>query len=61
MISIKFWGVRSRLNGFEILILFYILHDCISEVSDWNWTIHWIAREFNIVDDVMSTIIYVIE
>ena len=23
----------SHLNGFEILILFYILHDCISEVQ----------------------------
>ena len=25
MISIKVWGVRSPLNGFDILILFYIL------------------------------------
>ena len=25
----------SHLNGFEILMLFYILHDCINEVSDW--------------------------
>ena len=24
------------LNGFEIIILFYILHDRVSEVSDWN-------------------------
>ena len=25
-----------HLDGFEILVSFYILHDCISEVSDWN-------------------------
>ena len=48
----------SHLNGFEILVLFYILHDCISEVSDWKKIFHWIAREFKIVDDVMSTIIW---
>ena len=30
------WGGISHLNGFEILILFYILYDRISEVSDWN-------------------------
>ena len=47
----------SHLNGFEILISFYILHDCISEVSDWNWIFHWIAWEIKIVDDIMSTII----
>ena len=28
------WGGISHLNGFEILILFYILHDFISEVLD---------------------------
>ena len=35
-ISLTVWGVMFHLNGFEILILFYILHDCISGVSDWN-------------------------
>ena len=47
-----------HLNGFEILKLIYILHDGISEVSDWNELFHWIAREFKIVDDVMSTMIW---
>ena len=49
----------SHLNGFQILISFYILQDCISEVSDWSKIFHWFVREFKIVDDVMSTIIWV--
>ena len=28
------WGGISHLDGFEILILFYIVYDRISEVSD---------------------------
>ena len=28
------WGGISHLNGFEIPILFYIVYDRISEVSD---------------------------
>ena len=40
---------------------FTFLNECISEVSDWNYIFHWIAREFKIVDDVMSTMICVIE
>ena len=54
------WGVRSHLNRFEILILFYILHDCINEVSDWNEIFHWIAWEFKIVNDVMSGIVLIV-
>ena len=50
------WGGISHLNGFEILVLFYILHDCISEVQ--IEIRFWIAREFKIVDDEMSTIIW---
>ena len=51
-------GLISHLNGFEILILFYILYDRISEVSDWNKVFHWISQEFKIVNDVMPTVIW---
>ena len=47
----------AHLNRFESLILFYIFHDCISEVSHWNEIFYWIAQEFKIVYDVMSTTI----
>ena len=36
LISLTVRGGISHLNGFEILILFYILYDRISKVSDWN-------------------------
>ena len=33
-ISLPVWGSRSNLNGFEFLIIFYILDDCTREVAD---------------------------
>ena len=35
-ISLTVWGPISHLNGFEILTLFYILYDRLSDVSDWT-------------------------
>ena len=47
------WGQKK--SGHQMETPF---HDCISEVSNWNKIFHWIAREFQIFDDVMSTIIW---
>ena len=56
--SLTVWGVMSHLNRFEILILFYIFHDWICEVWDWNLIFYEIARGIQIVEDVLFTIIW---
>ena len=48
----------THLNGFEILILSYILHGCIIKVWDWNNIFHWIVWEFKIVDNIASAIVW---
>ena len=51
----------SHGNRFEIIILFYILHDCIVKFEIEKMIFHWIAREFKIVNDFVSTIVCMYE